>query len=132
MAGTWGQLQALWWSSSVLGAILTVLLLALLLAPPLVHLRAGWPARRAEIVDALSEEAVRRYFQQFFPTVPVPAQGITAFFEAHYNRRYGRRFYVLPFLILTGLATLLVSLCIRMASAWSLASGIPGDFRAVI
>ena len=132
MIASGGWLSALWQSLHRAEALLTVLVLALLLVPPLVYLGPGWRARRSEIVDALSDDAVRLYFRQFFPTIDVPADGVTAFFEAHYNARYGRRHYVLPFMILAVLAGLLITVSVRVAAGWPLAEGVPRDFRAVV
>jgi hypothetical protein len=126
------MLLPLWQSLHRAEALLTVLVLALLLVPPLVYLGPGWRARRSEIVDALSDDAVRLYFRQFFPTIDVPADDVTAFFEAHYDERYGRRHYVLPFVILTALAGSLITLSVRVAAGWPLAEGVPRDFRAVV
>ena len=112
-------------------ALIVLLLLALLLVPILTYLTAGWRARRSEIVDALSEEAVRLYFRQFFPTVAVPPDGVTAFFARHYNERYGRRYYVVPFVILSLLAVTVLVGCVRLMEDWIWATGIPDDFRAV-
>ncbi|HEV8142159.1 MAG TPA: hypothetical protein VGQ77_04830 [Methylomirabilota bacterium] len=99
-------------------ALWLVLLVALLLIPPLRHLWTGWVIRRSEIVGALSENGVRLYFTQFYPMVQLPDANLTAFFEQHYDRRYGRRHYALPFIFLAITASLLLYLAIRAVLPW--------------
>jgi hypothetical protein len=83
----------------------TVLLIAMEVAVilcPLIHYVAvGWLAKRNDIMDGLNAEARLAYFQMFSRgNTPANAAIASKEFEALYKRWYGRRFFVLPTLLL--------------------------------
>jgi hypothetical protein len=91
---------------------LTALLLGLLIMPVLRYLAVGWATKRRAIVSGLTKEAIDLYFHQFYPNEHVDKGHVRAAFENNFDRRFGRRHYLLPGLFLAavaGLATFLLS-----------------------
>src|SRR5262249_1829820 len=107
------------------------LLLAVLLIPPVLYLWTGWTVRRSEIVGALSENGVRLYFTQFYPTVKLPATDLPGFFERHYDQRYGRHNFVAPLILFTIVSTLLLFLSLRSSVTWARNGVVPDTLPAV-
>src|SRR5215831_15694395 len=83
------------------------LLMALLVTPVIVYLFSGWSVRRSEIVGAMSAAGATLYFQQFYPAL-APGKDSVKVFAKHYRRRYGRRHYVLPLVLLSCIAFFLL------------------------
>jgi hypothetical protein len=73
------------------------------MAPIVVYLLTSWIWRREDIVTTMSVKALDLYYAQFFPSLTLPSDPV-AFFRKDFNRRYGRRLY-LPPLILLGAAS---------------------------
>jgi hypothetical protein len=86
----------------VICLLLIVAGIATLVIPPLHHVRVGWEVKRKDIMDGLSEEARLAYFKMFNRSEPPPASATAASteFEKLYSRWYGRRFFVVPGLLL--------------------------------
>ena len=101
------------------------ILMALLIVPVLIHLFTGWSARRSEIVGAMSEEAASLYFRQFYPALTSHG-GVLRALDKHYLRRYGRRHYVLPLLLLATIAFFLLALTTHTLLHWLL--GTTGSY----
>lgn len=101
------------------------ILMALLIVPVLIHLFTGWSARRSEIVGAMSEEAASLYFRQFYPALTSHG-GVLRALDQHYLRRYGRRHYVLPLLLLAIIAFFLLALTTHTLLHWLL--GTTGSY----
>ena len=112
-------------------ALWLVLLLALLLIPPLRYLWTGWAIRRSEIVGALSEHGVRLYFTTFYPMVKLPENNLVAFFAQHYDSRYGRRHYAIPFVLLAVTALVLIYLALRTVIPWIRDGAVPENLAAI-
>jgi hypothetical protein len=70
----------------------------MVLLPSLVYLGTEWRARRERMFGALNEEALKLYFQQFFPSVHVIHP--TKQFAKGFGRLYGIRQYLLPLVLL--------------------------------
>jgi hypothetical protein len=72
-----------------------------LIAPLIRFILVGWASKKKDIIDGLNAAALRAYFERFSPSVRPPEQGkeLVAFNEL-YNTWYGKRFYLLPALIL--------------------------------
>ena len=96
-------------TTTAIGYIIGLLLLAFLLLPVLTFL--GWPARRREIVNSISETGAGTYLKQFFPN-DYPEGGTSKIFAAHYDQRFGRGHYVVPLLFLVLIGALLLALMI--------------------
>ena len=54
-------------STTTIDLIIGLLLLGFLLLPVLTFLVSGWPAKRREVLNSISEIGVRTYLKQFFP-----------------------------------------------------------------
>jgi hypothetical protein len=73
-------------------------LLVVLIAGPIAsYLLGPWVFRRSEILDSFDAESVRQYFDLFHPTA------VDRNFEKFYEKRFGRRWYVVPTLVLLAL-----------------------------
>src|SRR5437016_2069692 len=93
-----------------------ILLVLLLFAPLVFFLLFGWPTRKRDIFALLSEEAVALYYAAFFPTEVADSRKEMARFEEEFYHRYGRRFYVLPCLVLLVVSGFLSYLCMDAVS----------------
>lgn len=82
----------------------------IILLPAVAYLWTTWPNRREYLFDHLSEDAIDLYYQQFFPS-SAPRRLLKRWrrfdkadkksqFRYDFGRLYGRRHYVLPFLLL--------------------------------
>lgn len=91
------KIQALWTCSFVASCTLF-----LLLQPTLRYLRSGWKAKRKDIMDSLSPKARLAYYIMFGSSEPRPADSAEASikFEDFYTAWYGRRYFVIPALLL--------------------------------
>lgn len=110
--------------------ISVVLLLALLLVPVIIYLFTGWSVRRSEIVGAMSAKGAILYFRQFYPAL-TPAKDVLKAFHKHYLRRYGRRHYVIPLVLLSFVALFLLLMTTRTLLNWLLATPGKSDLPAV-
>lgn len=98
-------------STTAIGYMVGFLLLAFLLLPVLTFLVWGWPARRREILNSISETGAGTYLKQFFPN-EYPEGGTLKNFASHYDQRFGRRLYAVPLLFLALIGALLSALMI--------------------
>ena len=105
-------------------------LLALLLVPPIIYLFTGWAVRRSEIVGAMSARGAELYFRQFYPAL-TPGKDVLKAFGKHYLRRYGRRHYVLPLLLLGSVASFLLLLAIHTVFDWLVGTSSKSDLPAL-
>lgn len=76
-------------------------------APMLAYATVGWRAKRNDVLDSLTPEARFAYFRMFCrgSSRPADAQAAVQAFETMYGRWYGRRFYLLPCVLLLLAAT---------------------------
>lgn len=71
-----------------------------LLLPALFYLFVTWTMRRKALLDRFSKKnAIRLYYEQFFPCRKLEADGERQF-KREFDRAYGRRYYILPFALL--------------------------------
>lgn len=86
-----------------------------LLLPSVVYLGTTWPNRRNFLFARLSEDAIKLYYEQFFPTTikkrlgrraakKAAAMDLKVRFRRDFGRLYGRRHYLLPLALLALLA----------------------------
>jgi hypothetical protein len=70
--------------------------------PLLRYARVGWEAKRQDIMDSLNGEARLAYFKMFDRSDAAPGSATEAStrFENMYSKWYGRRFFVVPGLLL--------------------------------
>jgi hypothetical protein len=93
---------------------------AAIMLPLIRYVWVGWKAKRKDIMDGLSADARLAYFKMFIRDGKerTPAQA-SAEFEALYEQWYGRRFFLLP-----GLLLLLVALLGSTLVTFSALAGI--------
>lgn len=97
---------------------LTVLLLGLLTMPIIRFLFTGF-ARRREIVCELTDEAIRVYFEQFYPNESERIKdGARAAFESNFDRRFGRHHFTYPLVILVAVAGLAIFMLSGAVMVW--------------
>ena len=89
-------------ASTIVAACVVVWLIVM--APIGVFLLTSWKWRREDIVTAMSVKALQLYYAQFYPSLPLPTNP-TDFFRRDFNRRYGRRLYLPPLLLLGAAST---------------------------
>lgn len=87
--------------------IALVILYLLLLALPLMFLCIGWETRRRNIVNGLTESAMKSYFRAFHPQLQVNPDKVKEQFEVFYAHEIGRRRFLWPFLLLAALLGLI-------------------------
>jgi hypothetical protein len=96
-----------------------VILTALLVIPVLIYLFTGWSVRRSEIVGAMSSKGAALYFKQFYPALR-PERDVLKAFSKHYQRRYGRRHYLIPLALLGIVAIFLLIMTTHTILNWLL------------
>jgi hypothetical protein len=72
-------------------------------SPVCIFLLRAWRARRDLIFDFFDDEALRLYYAEFFPAedlTKLDAVGLKANFRRRFYALYGRRFYLVPILLL--------------------------------
>jgi hypothetical protein len=74
---------------------------AALMLPLWHYVLVGWRVKRKDIMDGLNPDARLAYFEMFSRSDPTPsAADASANFEQLYSRWYGRRFFLMPGLLL--------------------------------
>ena len=96
-------------------------LLALLIVPVVIYLFTGWSVRRSEIVGAMSAKGANLYFKQFYPALQPSTDPLQAFAQ-HFSRRYGRRHYLIPVVLLSIVASFLILMMTHTLLNWQLDS----------
>jgi hypothetical protein len=72
-----------------------------LIVPLLQYVTVGWRARRNDIMDGFSTDARCIYFQMFMPCEPQPSRDMASKkFDKMYTHWYGRRFFIVPGILL--------------------------------
>lgn len=85
-----------------------VVLTAILVAPVEVYVRSGWAVRRKEVLGTFTPHSIKRYFKMFMPEFEVTEiadHETKMVFEREYDKRFGRRRFVIPSLLLLLTAT---------------------------
>jgi hypothetical protein len=90
----------------VLSAVIIFYLL--LLTPPISFLAFAWRLRRKDLLDGLTEPAIRSYFEAFhnIPSQKIPEPRKA--FEAYYSSQYGRSRFIIPLFLFAGISGLLL------------------------
>jgi hypothetical protein len=94
-------------------AIFIIITVTIVLAPVLRYIRAGWKYKSLDIINSIDDGAQQLYLEQFqkqaYPTV---SAATVEFYRAYY-RRFGRRYFIVPVLILAALVVIASSLSIE-------------------
>ena len=75
----------------------------MVILPAIVYLFTGWVARRERIMSTLDARALKLYYPQYFPSIDISGdsnQQVCMRFARHYGKRYGRRTFVIPLILL--------------------------------
>ncbi len=81
--------------------------ITLIMFPLVRYLTIGWYAKRRDIMDGLGPDARLAYFQMFCRNEdPPPEKDVCEAFEQLYEKWYGRRFFIVPGLLLFGIVLL--------------------------
>jgi hypothetical protein len=89
-----------------------------LLLPALFYLRVTWTMRRRGLLDRfLKKDAIRLYYEQFYPCRRLEAN-LEKQFEREFDGTYGRRHYILPFLLLAIISGIGLWVTARSVQAW--------------
>jgi hypothetical protein len=74
---------------------------AVVMIPFAHYVIAGWSAKRKDIMDGFDAESRLEYFKMFCRSSPIPTlEDAPAEFEKFHARWYGRRYYIMPGLLL--------------------------------
>jgi len=86
---------------TIICVLLIVVGVATLMAPFVRYVTIGWQAKRKDIMDGLNADARLAYFQMFSRSGPIPdASSAAIAFENLYSEWYGRRFFIVPGVLL--------------------------------
>jgi len=97
----------------LLAALLVVCVIAPIMMPVLRYVWTGWHAKRKDIMDGLNAEARQAYFEMFVRSEPKPDLGTaTPRFDELHERWYGRRYFLIPGLLLFAVSTVIVTLVV--------------------
>jgi hypothetical protein len=89
-----------------------------LLLPALFYLFVTWTMRRKGLLDRFSKENdIRLYYEQFFPCRALEADRKKQF-KRDFDRAYGRRYYILPFVLLAILSGIGLWVTAASLQAW--------------
>jgi hypothetical protein len=90
-----------------------------LLLPALFYLFVTWTMRRKGLLDRFSKEnAIPLYYEQFFPCRALEADKEKQF-KRDFDRAYGRRYYILPFVLLAILSGIGLWVTAASLQAWA-------------
>src|SRR5215217_9550 len=98
----------------------------ILLLPAVFYLLTTWKNRRELLVGKLGPEAIKLYYEQFFPhlafeeseTDDADEKSIVREFKSHFGRLYGRRHYILPLLLIAVLAAVGLRATAQSVQVW--------------
>jgi hypothetical protein len=74
-----------------------------IMLPIVVYLFTSWKWRRDDMVTMMSAKVLGLYYGQFFPALKIQG-ALEDFFRKDFDRRYGRRLYIVPLLLLGGIS----------------------------
>ncbi|HTK30705.1 MAG TPA: hypothetical protein VL332_01985 [Candidatus Saccharimonadaceae bacterium] len=85
--------------------IVTIVGWLLLLTPSIAYIITGWACRRDRLLDFLTGDVLRTYYGLFDPGHSFGSdEEYSQHFRKRFNRRYGRRHYAFPILLLAVLS----------------------------
>jgi hypothetical protein len=68
--------------------------------PTILYLTRAWAARRDALFDLMTDSALEHYYKQFFPCRTIAPGARVKTFRKDFGRWFGRRWYVIPLLLL--------------------------------
>ena len=101
---------------------------AMVLVPLLLYLFRPWTTRRDKLFANLDPPSLMLYYRQFYPNLKPDLETVEGLFKKDFNKRYGRRHYCLPIIILTVLAAVATIAAARTLQVWQ---GIAGGKYAL-
>jgi hypothetical protein len=97
---------------------LTIIALGLLFAPVVHFLLYGWDRKRTEILDSFMDDGIREYFYQFLPARLSTKRDLRVDFTNFYDRRFGRRHFIIPGVLLFAVSGFLIFFVCRIVFEW--------------
>jgi hypothetical protein len=85
----------------------------IILAPVFRYLRAGWRHKSLDITNSIDDTAKQIYLEKFQKRLISPVGQARTEFYREYHRRFGRRYFVSPTLILAAVVVIASSLAIE-------------------
>ena len=89
--------------------------ITMLIAPLFRYALLGWKAKQRDIMDGFDPRAIRAYFGMFSRGSLPPEGQEVAEFEKMYTKWYGRRFFILPGIILFVVGYLAIAMVVYTA-----------------
>ena len=90
-----------------------------LLLPSIAYLRTGWLTRLEMLKAVLDENALEFYFRQFFPSKRnIERKNYQKEFKKHFFKKYGRRHYILPLILLALISFIGILLVLNNLFIW--------------
>lgn len=110
-----------------------VIALVLLFAPVFCYLRSGWALKCKEILDNFTDKGIEKYFSLFFPARDKTIkENLKVDFSDFYDRRFGRKHFIIPGLLLFAVSGFLLFLVSWVVFGWlRKGSGIELDLPPV-
>ncbi|MHC4498166.1 MAG: hypothetical protein ACYS21_03525 [Planctomycetota bacterium] len=103
----------------------------LLTGPVVHHLVWGWRGKREEVLGILGDSGIKSYFELFFPAyfeaLEDPQSDSKVVFREFYDKRFGRRHFVVPCVVLA-----VVSAFLLFVASWAVLLKLRGETTATI
>lgn len=98
---------------------MAVIAIGLLFAPVAHYLLGGWASKRKEILDNFTDKGIEEYFSLFFPARPKTIKdNLRVDFMNFYDRRFGRKNFIIPGLLLFAVSGFLLFLVSWVVFGW--------------
>ena len=91
------------WEYVLLIYLLCGLAGAMVLVPLALYLLRPWATRRDKLLSNLTDQSLMLYYRQFYPSFKPTLATVIADFKEYFHKHFGRRFYVLPTVLLATL-----------------------------
>jgi hypothetical protein len=99
------------WGSYGTSAVFVVITAIILLTPVLGYVLVGWGYKSEDITNSIDDKAKQIYLNKFENVTTTTCEKAKSKFDQSYYRRFGRRHFISPILVLTVLTLLEASLC---------------------
>src|SRR5260370_2521065 len=85
----------------------------IIITPILRYVRAGWVTKRDDIMNSIDDSAKQIYLEKFEKYHAINIGDAKSKFDLIYHSRFGRRYFIVPLLLLFALVILEASLCVE-------------------
>lgn len=104
---------------------LFVIASVMVLLPVLQYLVRLWAPRRDNILSYLGKDSLTLYYERFYPDATPVKDSVEEDFTKYFNKRYGRRYYVFPIILLALLTFASAFAISRTLQVWQKAVSDP-------